>query len=231
MDDAQRLRLIGERAAQLVEYDSIVGLGTGSTVDAMLSALGKRVGEGLKFSGVATSERTKSLARDYSIPLLELNDVQDLDLCIDGADEIDPDLNLVKGRGGALLYEKLVALTAREFVVIASSEKLVPTLGSRLPLPVEVIPFGWKHTATAIFDLGFLPKRRLEENGTPFISDGGHFILDCEWGRFRDRSIFDMHLKQITGVVDHGLFVGMATLALTVDGDGAITEHHAPGIA
>lgn len=228
MDDAQRLQRIGERAAQLVEYDSIVGLGTGSTVDAMLLALGKRVSEGLAFSGVATSEHTRSLAKEYSIPLLELNDVQALDLCIDGADEIDPDLNLVKGRGGALLYEKLVAECAERFIIIASAEKLVAQLGTRLPLPVEIVPFGHTHTRRRIETLGLTSTLRLTSDGSPFVSDGGHSILDCETHGIADPHGLASALKAITGVVDHGLFVGMATMALTVDNDGAITEHHAP---
>lgn len=227
MDDAQRLARIGERAAQLVEYGSIVGLGTGSTAEAMLHAVGKRVSEGFAFSGVATSERTKSLARDYAIPLLDLNDVGSLDLCIDGADEIDPELNVVKGRGGALLYEKLVAERAERLVIIASAEKLVPQLGTRLPLPVEVVPFGHTHMQRAVARLGLIPTLRLASDGTPFVSDGGHYILDCETGGVNDPHQLASALKTITGVVDHGLFVGMATLALTIDTNGEITEHHA----
>lgn len=225
MDDAQRLSLIGDRAAQLVENGSVVGLGTGSTVDAMLMALGRRVKEGLTFTGVATSERTKNMASELAIPLLELNDVERLDICIDGADEIDPDLNLVKGRGGALLFEKIVALSAMKVVIIASSEKLVSSLGSRLPLPVEVVPFGWKHTASEIAKHRLVPILRRESNGAPFISDGGHFILDCAWSGADTLWKLDMNLKLINGVVDHGLFVGMATLALTVDEAGIISEH------
>jgi len=237
MDDAQRLARIGERAAQLVEYGSTIGLGTGSTAEAMLHALGRRVREGFAFTGVATSERTKSLASNYGISLLDLNDVASLDLCIDGADEIDPDLNLVKGRGGALLYEKLVAERADRLVIIASAEKLVPQLGTRLPLPVEVVPFGWWHTASYIsHQLQLTPRLRLKDDTTPFVSDGGHYILDCEWNRGRRVSnvmdlglaSVDVNLKTITGVVDHGLFVGIADLALTVDDVGEITEHHAP---
>lgn len=228
MDDAQRLRRIGERAAQLVENGSIVGLGTGSTVNAMLAALGQRVEDGLVFSGVATSERTRGLARDYSIPLLELDDVQSLDLCIDGADEIDPQLNVVKGRGGALLYEKLVAECAERLVIIASAEKLVAQLGTRPPLPVEVVPFGQTHTRRRVEVLGLSSTLRLTNDGSPFESDGGHYILDCETHGIENPRELAAALKAITGVVDHGLFVGMASMALTVANDGAITEHHAP---
>ncbi len=227
MDDAERLRRIGKRAVQMVEVGFVVGLGTGSTVDAMIPWLGKRVREGLEFSGVATSEHTKALARKHSIPLLDLNDVQGLNLCIDGADEIDPDLNLVKGRGGALLYEKLVAEQAEGFVVIASAEKLVDQLGMRLPLPVEVVPFGHSHTQRAVDALGLESTLRLTGDELPFVTDGGHYILDCAPQGIGSPRELALALKAITGVVDHGLFVGMATMALTVDAEGAITEHHA----
>jgi len=226
VDDAERLRRIGERAAAEVQDESVVGLGTGSTAEAMIHALGDRVASGLRITGVATSSRTAALANELHIPLNELDDVESLDLCIDGADEIDPGLDLVKGRGGALLYEKLVATRARRLLIIASSEKLVASLGTRLPLPVEVIPLGWSHTARAIADLGFSPELRQTPGGDPFTSDGGHYILDCAMGPITDASSTATSLKLITGVVDHGLFVGMADMALTVDESGAIREHH-----
>jgi ribose 5-phosphate isomerase A len=225
MDSAQRLRLIGERAAQLVQQGDLVGLGTGSTVDALLFALGQRVAEGLEFTGVATSVRTKQLANDYGIPLLELNDVGSLDLCIDGADEIDPRLNLVKGRGGALLYEKLVAERAGRLIVIASAEKLVDRLGTRLPLPVEVIPFGYIHTQRAVGALGLIPILRVNTDGSIFVTDGGHYILDCQSQGIDDPAALAAALKGLTGVVDHGLFIGLANLAITVDDHGVIADH------
>ena len=229
MDDATRLRRIGERAAAEVPDGAFVGLGTGSTADAMLAALAARVRDGLRMTGVATSKGTASRAGDLGIPLVSIDDVQRLDLCIDGADEIDPHLNLVKGRGGALLYEKLVAERADRFVVIASAEKLVAQLGTRLPLPVEMVPFGHIHTMRSVEALGVTPSLRLAEDGSPFVTDGGHYVVDCDSDGIADPGRLANHLKAITGVVDHGLFVGMAHLALIIDGDGVITEHHAPG--
>jgi ribose 5-phosphate isomerase A len=229
MDDALRLARIGERAAQLVEYGWIVGLGTGSTADAMLDALADRVRQGLDVTGVATSDTTTARARKRDIPLVSIDDVDQIDLCIDGADEIDPDLNLVKGRGGALLYEKLVAQRAKRLVIIASNEKLVPHLGTRLPLPVEVVPFGHAHTMRMVQGLGLTTSLRYGADGAPYLTDGGHYILDCETQGIEDPGGLGTALKAITGVVDHGLFIGMADLALTVDAEGEITEHHAPG--
>jgi ribose 5-phosphate isomerase A len=226
VDDSLRLRRIGERVASEVRDGTIVGLGTGSTADAMLHALGDRVTSGLRMTGVATSSRTTMLAKELNIPLRELDDVDSLDLCIDGADEIDPDLNLVKGRGGALLYEKLVAKIAARFIIIASSEKLVDRLGMRLALPVEVVPLGWSHTARSIAALGLNPALRHTSGGKPFTSDGGHYILDCAAEPIADPAAIASSLKLITGVVEHGLFVGMADQAFTIDESGAISELH-----
>lgn len=229
MDDARRLQRIGERAAAEVPDGALVGLGTGSTADAMLTALGARVQDGLTITGVATSESTMARARDLGIRLVALDDVDQLDLCIDGADEIDPRLDLVKGRGGALLHEKLVAGRASRLIIIASSEKLVDRLGTRLPVPVEVVPFGHTHTRRALAELELNPTLRPGKNGSPFMTDGGHLIYDCDTGPIEDAAALASVIKAITGVVEHGLFVGMASFALTVDADGAITTHAAGG--
>lgn len=225
MDDAQRLQRIGERAAAEVPDGALIGLGTGSTADAMLEALGARVRDGLRVTGVATSDQTTRRAGELGIPLVSLEEIERLDLCIDGADEIDPALNLVKGKGGALLYEKLVAERTRRLIIVATSEKLVNQLGTRLPLPVEVIPFGFTHTMQSIADMGLNPTLRMGKNGSPFVSDGGHYILDCETGSIENPQELATTLKHITGVVEHGLFVGMTTMALTVDRDGVVSEH------
>lgn len=225
MDEAQRLQAIGERAAAEISDGNLVGLGTGSTANAMLDALGARVRNGLKVTGVATSDSTRAKCAQLGIPLLDLDEIERLDLCIDGADEIDPALNLVKGKGGALLYEKLVALRTDRLIVIASSEKLVSRLGTRLPLPVEVVPFGHLHTTRAVAELGLRPVLRHTAANTPYVTDGGHYILDCDSDGIDDPAALAMTLKGITGVVDHGLFTGMTALALTIDEQGAITEH------
>lgn len=225
MDDATRLQRIGERAAAEIPDGAYVGLGTGSTAAAMLEALAVRMRDGLQVTGVATSEATKAACTRLGIRLVGLDEVDRLDLCLDGADEIDSDLNVVKGKGGALLYEKLVAMRALRFIIIASAEKLVDRLGTRLPLPVEVVPFGHLHTKVAIEELGLEPNLRLNDDSTPYVTDGGHYILDCETDGIANAAELAVQLKSITGVVDHGLFIGMADQALTIDAHGTITEH------
>lgn len=229
MDNAKRLAILGQEAASRVRDGMLVGLGTGSTAAAMVDALGQRVKEGLSVTGVATSVATAEQAKALGIPLKELADIDRIDLCIDGADEIDPGLNLVKGRGGALLFEKLVARRADAYMIISTDEKLVEQLGSRMALPVEVVPIGWNHTAEAITELGLRPSLRRAEDDAPFVTDGGHFILDCDWpGQDAiDAGALAQALKLTTGVVDHGLFIDMATVALTIDARGEITEHTA----
>jgi ribose 5-phosphate isomerase A len=228
MDEAQRLQVIGERAASEVSDGDKVGLGTGSTANAMLDALAARVRAGLQVNGVATSDSTRARCAQLGIPLLDLDEVDHLDLCIDGADEIDPNLNLVKGKGGALLYEKLVALRTDRLIIIASSEKLVTRLGTRLPVPVEVVPFGHHHTAKALAELGLRPVLRQTSDNAPFITEGGHYIFDCESGGIDDPVALGASLKSITGVIDHGLFTGMTALALTIDESGTVAEHTSP---
>lgn len=225
MNDRQRLAKIGARAAALVHDGDTVGLGSGSTATAMVDALGERVRKGLRITAVATSTTIRDQAAARSIPLVGIDDIDHLQVCIDGADEIDPDLNLVKGRGGALLHEKLVALRARRLVIIASSEKLVTSLGTRLPLPVEVVPFGWQHTAGLVAACGLETSLRTTDPNRPFITDGGHYILDCRAPRIPDPAALARDLKAIPGVVEHGLFIGMAHIALTIDDQGTISEH------
>ncbi|HEV2072335.1 MAG TPA: ribose 5-phosphate isomerase A [Thermomicrobiales bacterium] len=227
MDNAERLTRLGIEAAERVQDGMLVGLGTGTTAKAMIDALGDRVKSGLACNGVATSKYTSDLATSLGIPMRKLYDIDRLDLCIDGADEIDPALDLVKGRGGALLFEKLVARRADRYLIIATDEKLVLRLGTRMPLPVEVIPVGWTHTAESIMELHLRPALRTQDDGSPFITDGGHYIVDCAWPENAevDPGSLAGALKALTGVVDHGLFIGMATEALTIDLSGEVTEH------
>lgn len=227
LDDRARLARLGERAAALVQDDMVIGLGTGSTAAAMIDALGARVRDGLRVTAVPTSHATFDQATGLGIAMVDLNDIDRLDLCIDGADEIDPGLGVVKGRGGALLFEKLVARRADRYVIISTGEKLVDHLGERMPLPVEVVPEGWTHTAGEIATLGMTPVLRKGQDDTPFRTDGGHFILDCAWpGEDAvDPGSLAHALKLITGVVDHGLFIDMVDMALTIDAEGNITEH------
>jgi len=233
MDDAERLAALARRAADEVTPGMTLGLGSGSTAEAVVRELGARVAAGLAVRGVPTSERTATLARDVGIPLLGLDEVDGIDLGIDGADEIDPNLDLVKGRGGALLHEKLVALACARFVVVAAAEKLVERLGTRMPLPVEVIPFGARRTAVRLEKLGLRPALRVRSGvsaetgmlGTarvPFVTDGGHHLLDCDVAPIADAAGLAAAIKATAGVVEHGLFVGIADRALVVEADGVV---------
>jgi ribose 5-phosphate isomerase A len=220
----ERLNILAAQAAANVQDGMRIGLGSGSTAEAFVRALGARVAGGLRVTAVATSTNTARLATECGIPLVDLNDVEMLDLGIDGADEIDPELNLVKGRGGALLWEKLVARACDRYMVIAASEKLVDRLGARMPLPVEIVPFGWRHTARRIEALGCVPELRIDAGGAnPFRTDEDNFILDCTTGPILDPVSLDHALKAVTGVVDHGMFVGIADQAMVVDPDGNVS--------
>lgn len=211
-------RRAGERAADMVTDGMVVGLGTGSTVYWTLQRLGERVQQGLRIRGVPTSRRTEELALALGIPLTSFADVGELDLTIDGADEIDPRLDLIKGGGGALLREKIVAAASRRLIVVADRSKLVPTLGVR-PLPVEVIPFGHQMTARRVAALGCVPALRLAD-GQPFVTDNGNYIFDCPFGAIPDLAHLQRELKLLTGVVETGLFVGMADLVVIGTSDG-----------
>lgn len=223
MGDAA-LEAVGRAAADEVRPGTVVGLGTGSTADAFLRALGARVAAGLRVTGVPTSEQTERLARELGIPVASLDAVGRIDLGVDGADEIDPALDAVKGRGGALLFEKLVAEACDDYLLIAAASKRVAQLGTRLPLPVEVVPLGWEQTAARVAAVGVAPTLRPGPGGAPYRSDGGHFILDCETGPIADAAALAARLKQVTGVVDHGLFVGLATRVFFAEPDGTVTR-------
>jgi ribose 5-phosphate isomerase A len=223
VEAAERLHRLAIAAADLVQPGMLVGLGTGSTASAVIEELGRRVAAGLTFTGVATSSRTEKQARELGISMTSLDDVDRLDLGIDGADEIDPALNAVKGRGGALLMEKLVALACDQYVLVASTEKNVDRLGERTPLPVEIVSFGWLHTAARLADLGIAPELRRDQE-RPFTTDNGGYILDCVTGPIADSKALGAAVKAVAGVVEHGLFLGIATLALQVDPEGVIVS-------
>lgn len=224
MDEQERLQRLAVAAADLVQPGMIVGLGTGSTASAVVEELGRRMTAGLTMTGVVTSDRTEELARSLGIPLTGLDEVAALDLGLDGADEIDPQLNAVKGRGGALLMEKLVALSCVQFVLVASSEKSVAQLGVRLPLPIEVVRFGWKHTASRLESLGLAPRLRQTSgaDASPYITDQGNYILDCGPSPILNPEDLAAKIKATPGVVEHGLFVGIASAALQVDPEGNV---------
>jgi ribose 5-phosphate isomerase A len=230
MELAERLQRLATAAADLVQPGMIVGLGTGSTADAVIRELGRRAGSGELFTGVATSQRTERLASELGIPLVTLDDVERLDIGFDGADEIDPRLDAIKGRGGALLREKLVALACELFVLVATTEKDVARLGARTPLPVEVVPFGWRQTSGRLRELGITPERRADtaDVSLPWVTDGGGYILDCATGPIDRPAALAAAVKLTTGVVEHGLFVAIAGMALQVDPRGTIVRRDRP---
>lgn len=212
----------GTEAAALVGPGMQVGLGTGSTVFFLIEELKARVKQGLSISAVPTSVQTAELAAAAGIQMLDINSVDRLALTIDGADEIDPQGCLIKGGGGALLQEKIVAAASRQLVVIADESKLVPGLG-RFPLPVEVIPFGYRQVITAIKERTHCEKVVLrEKNGKPFVTDHQHYILDCHYGNIPDAAALNALLHAVAGVVETGLFISMASLAIVGHADGTI---------
>lgn len=217
----QEKQAAAREAVRLVEPGSIVGLGSGSTASYAARFLAERVRQGLKITGIPTSQKTKQLAEQLGIPLTTLEEHPDIDIDIDGADEIDPHLNLIKGGGGALLREKIIASVSKRFVVVAESVKQVPCLG-RFPLPVEVIAFAQPIVKTRIETLGAMVTLRRYAYGNPYVTDEGHHILDCTFGRIEDPPALARKLHEIPGVVEHGLFIGMAELALVGKGDGVI---------
>lgn len=231
MDDDARLAALATAAADLVAPGMVLGLGTGSTATAFVRELGRRVAGGLTVVGVATSSRTEALARALGIPLAALEDVERLDLGIDGADEIAPNLDLIKGRGGALLHEKLVALACECYVAIAAAEKRVPALGARVPLPVEIVPFGWPHTAARLAALGVEPSLRRsygDPGAAPFVTDGGHLLLDCVLPTAADPATLAAAIERVPGVVEHGFFLGVADRVLVAEADGSVRLLTAP---
>jgi len=214
-------RLAAERALTFVEDGMTVGLGTGSTAEFATRGLARRVAEGLRVRCVPTSEAAARLARELGLTLLELNDVESIDVTIDGADAVDPDFNLIKGGGGAHTREKLVAYATRLEVIVVDTSKVVPRLGEAFPLPVEVLPVGWRHTARRLEALGC----RATPRGGPvasFRTDNGNAVLDCDFGGIDDPPALAAAIKALPGVVESGIFIGL-TGALVVAGADGVT--------
>lgn len=214
---------VGAYAADYVEQGMTIGLGTGSTVYWLLQELGKRVADGLHFKAVPTSRQTQTLATELGISLVDLNQVDQLALTLDGADEIAPGLQLIKGGGGALLQEKIVAAASKQLIIIADESKVVNTLG-RFPLPVEVISFGWKQVQKKIMQqLGCQLVELRQKNGDTFVSDHGHYILDCHFSQITDPAELNEAIHLLPGVVETGLFASMADVAVVGYADGRIS--------
>ncbi len=217
----------GDRAAEHVEDGMIVGLGTGSTALFAIRRLGKRLREGLRIQGVPTSEQSRHFAEAEGIPLADLSDLSQVDVTIDGADEVDPAFNLTKGGGGALLREKIVASISRKEIIVVDPEKLKKSLGD-FPLPVEVVPFGWQLLQRQLESLGC--EARLRSSGqAPFITDNGNLVLDCSFGTIEDPATLEQQVNGLCGVVECGLFVGLADRIIVGQPDGTCVELDEPG--
>ncbi len=212
----------GRAAAKLVRDGEVVGLGTGSTAYYAVVALGERVKAGLKIVGIPTSLATEEVARKVGVPLTTLDEHPEIDITIDGADEIDPQLNLIKGGGGALLREKVVASVTKRMVVVADSGKLVSVLG-KFPLPVEIVPFARPVVERKLASLGATPKLRLKPDGQTYVTDNGNHILDASFGKIANPASVARSLSETPGVVEHGLFIGLAKIAM-VGKDGSVAE-------
>ena len=209
LDREHEKRLAAAKSLEFVRDGMCLGLGSGSTAAIMLQMLGERVRDGLHVTGVPTSEASRRLAERAGITLLGFDEVSELDLTIDGADEVDADLHLIKGGGGALLREKIVASFSRRVIIIVDSSKRVERLGA-FPLPVEVVSFAWRPIAERLQGLGAVSHLRTDEAGTPAMTDEGNWILDCDFGLIDDPPALAQMLNAIPGVMEHGLFVGLA---------------------
>ena len=216
-------RTAAAAAVEQVTDGLILGLGSGSTAQLAVDELGKRVQKGLRVIGVSTSEKTADQARQLGISLSTLAEYPKLDLTIDGADEAQPGtLNLIKGGGGNLLREKIIASASRRLTIVVDQTKVVEKLGAH-PLPVEVVPFGWQSTEQRLLALGAKPVLRTNADGSTYITDGGHYILDCSFGLISAPEELATALDDVVGVVEHGLFIGMASQVLVAGPEGVKT--------
>lgn len=212
-------RMAAEKAVEDVQDGMTVGLGTGSTAYFAIMRVAELVRSGYKLRCVATSVQTEEIALREGIEILPLDEVEGIDITIDGADEVDPQLQLIKGLGGALLREKIVAAASKREIIIVDDSKLVPKLGTKSPLPVEVLPFGQGHTRRALERLGCEPTLRMKD-GRPFITDGGNLIFDCRFPGIESPFFLESRLNTIPGVVENGLFLNMATKVIVASPDG-----------
>jgi ribose 5-phosphate isomerase A len=217
---ADELGATAAKALEWVRDGQTLGLGTGRAATAFVRALGARVQSGLAVSGVPTSEVTAQLALDLGIPLMTLEEAGNIDICFDGADEVAPNLDLIKGYGGAHVREKIVAASSSKLIILVGVEKVVEVLGSRGKLPVEVLPFGENHCRCALRSLGCEPVRRIgEDDGAPFISDNGNYILDCKIAPIENAAELERAILEIPGVVGTGLFIQMTDVVIIQDGE------------
>lgn len=215
-------QLSAEAACEYVKEGMIVGLGTGSTAEFAVKKLGENVRDGLSIRGIPTSNATKILAESQGIPLIDFSETSFIDITIDGADEIDADLNMIKGGGAALLREKIVASVSKEEIIIVSGRKLVKQLG-KFPLPVEVIPFSWQVVFFQLESLMGNPELRIQQ-GQPSVTDQGNFIIDCHFRKIKKAEQLEQQLNMIPGVVENGLFINLCTRMIMADGEKIIEK-------
>ena len=223
MEREELKKLAGEKALDHIEDGMILGLGTGSTVEYTLRKLGQLVKDGLKIQGIPTSVHTKRIAKEENIPLTTLEEHPDIDVTIDGADEVDSYLNLIKGGGGALTREKIIAFNSKKVIIVIDDSKVVKALGIDFPLPVEVVKFGWSSVKRVLEELGCeVTLRNIMEN-EPYITDNGNYILDCDFERIENPEQIEMQINNIPGVVENGLFIGLVDEVIVGGKQGIMT--------
>jgi ribose 5-phosphate isomerase A len=213
-------RIAAGKAIEYIRGGMTLGLGTGSTAYWAIQGIGEMVKNGLSVKAVATSEQSESLARELNIPIMPFSEVDHLDITIDGADEVDKGLNLIKGGGGALLREKIVAAVTKFYIIIVDETKLVEHLG-KFPLPVEVVPFAWELTERKLAALGCTPRMRMAAD-KPYRTDNSNYIFDCSFGKIEDPAGLHRRVSDITGVMEDGFFIGMADVVISGTADGGI---------
>lgn len=224
MANDQEKEAAARASLRYVRDGQVVGMGTGSTAEFFIRLLWERVKEGLRIRGIPTSERSRELASSLGIPLTSLDECQEIAVTVDGADEFDPQLRLIKGGGGALLREKIVASASRQLVIVADASKRVPVLG-RFPLPVEVIKFAEALVAKKMAGLGAEVRLRRRADGSPYVTDENNHILDCSFGQIPDADGLARRLSDMPGVVEHGLFIGMASTVIVASGNDIVELH------
>ncbi|MGA6952532.1 MAG: ribose-5-phosphate isomerase RpiA [Candidatus Sulfotelmatobacter sp.] len=224
MANDQEKEAAARASLRFVEDGQVVGLGTGSTAAYFIQLLGEQVKNGLKIRGIPSSERSREQAAGLGIPLTTLDECQEIDVTVDGADEVDPQLRLIKGGGGALLREKIVASATKNYVIIADETKRVPVLG-RFPVPVEVIKFAQAVVKKKIEALGAAVELRQGTDGKPYLTDENNHILDCRFGQIPDADGLARRLNDMPGIVEHGLFIGLASIVLVANGSEIVELH------
>jgi len=215
-------KLAGEKAVEYVEDGMILGLGTGSTVKYSIEKIAEMVKKGLKIQGIPTSQRTKKIATECKIPLIELDEKTEIDLTIDGADEVVHDLNVIKGGGGALTQEKIIAFHSKKVIIVVDESKVVKQLGIDTPLPVEVTRFGWKATKKTLEGFGCTTELRTIM-GEKYITDNQNFIIDCDFGRINEPDVLEKEINSIPGVVENGLFIDLVDEVIAGSKQGVIS--------